>query len=201
MLRRLPLLAILLLALVAVVARPSTEEAGGDRKPASDRQTALLQGGKARYAAYVRAEAASRAERLRAGDPDGAAIHAGRIAPAVRARGADPVPAIGAAAAILSLDAREVGRRPLLDLESHAAGAGAALDGVRDALWARDEALTGEIDERLAHLRAELDAHRRGTGFRSAGALSPGERQRLSAALDALAWRLTVAARTLAGRS
>ena len=191
-------LAVLLLSVAALATRLATEDAGGERHEPDPRQVALLRGGEVRYAAYVRAERASLAERRRAGDHDGAAVHAARIAPALRARGVRPVAVVRAAAGIDSLHPRELGRLPLLEVESHAAGAGAALDAVRDALWARDQALTGTIDERLATVRAELDRHRRGEGFSSAGALGPADRRRLAAALDALAWRLTLAADALA---
>ena len=72
-----------------------------------------------------------------------------------------------------------------------------AFDGVRDALWARDKGLVGSIDERCATLRAELDRHRRGDGFRSATTLPTADRRRLQAALDAWAWRLDLAAERL----
>jgi hypothetical protein len=195
---RLPVLAVVLLAVVALVARPSTDEAGGERKGTTSQQDALLRSGEVRYTAYVRAERASQAERVRAGDPEGASIHANRIAPALRARSGGPLRLVRAAADVLSLDARLIGRQSLLDVESHAAGAGVAFDAVRDALWARDKAMTGAIDERLAGLRAELDRHRRGTGFVSSGALDTADRRRLAAALDALAWRLTLVTERLA---
>ncbi|MBW3615938.1 MAG: hypothetical protein KY439_11630, partial [Actinobacteria bacterium] len=96
----------LLLAAVALVARPSTDEAGGERKAPASPQDALLRSGEVRYAAYVRAERASQAERVRAGDPEGASIHAERIAPALRARSGGPRALARAAADVLSLDAR-----------------------------------------------------------------------------------------------
>ncbi len=198
---RLPVLAVLLLAVVALMGRPSTDEAASERKPPSSAQDALLRGGEGRYAAYVRAERASLVERERAGDPEGATIHANRIAPALRAGSGRALPLVRAAARVLSLDARRIGRQSQLDVESHAAGAGVAFDAARDALWARDRAMTGAIDERLAGLRTELDRHRRGTGFVSSGALDTGERRLLAAALDALAWRLTLAAERLAAQA
>ena len=68
-----------------------------------------------------------------------------------------------------------------------------AFDAIRDAVWARDRGLTGSIDERLAGLRLELDRHRRGRRFRPAATLSTPDRWRLAAALDAYAWRLSLA--------
>ena len=159
----------------------------------------MLVSGRTRYAAYVRAETHRRSASASApGTPRGrASTPAGSSRPAALAPG-EPVAVARAAAAVLSLDARDVGRRALLDVESHAAGAAVAFDAVRDALWARDKGLVGSIDERLAGLRTELDRHRRGEGFRSSGALATADRRRLAAALDAFAWRLDLAADRLA---
>jgi iron uptake system EfeUOB component EfeO/EfeM len=109
-----------------------------------------------------------------------------------------PLAVAHAAARVLSLDARRVTEQPLVDVESHAAGAGIAFDAIRDALWSRDKGLVGSIDERLATVRVELDAHRRGAGFAAAARLPMAERRRLAAALDAFAWRLELAAERLA---
>ena len=191
MLNRRLLLALpaLLLAVVLVV-RPPSGEADGDR-PAN---ASALRSGESRYVAFVRAETASLREGRSAGDDAAERIHLGRLVPTRRARSTEPVTVVRAAAAMLSLDARGVGRTGLLDLENHVHGAGLALDAVRDAMWAADETSVGAIDERLAHVRDEIDRHRVGEGFLSAGALEPGDRRRLAAALDALAWRLTLAA-------
>lgn len=201
MVRRVSLtsLAALLLAAVVLVARPPADEAGGERRVVAP-PVEELRSGQARYAAYVRAETASMRERRAAGDDAGARVHLGRIAPARTARTTRPIPVVRAAAAMLSLDARGVGRAGLLDLEAHAQAAGLAFDAIRDALWARDKGLTGSIDERLANVRAEIDRHRRGEGFVSAGSLRTADRRRLAAALDALAWRLALAAGRLDGR-
>lgn len=187
-----PLIVVLALAALVAIGRPATDRADGERRTDTP-QAGLLRTGEARYAGYVRAERASLRERERAGDPDGARIHLGRLAPARSARSGDPLEVVRAAAAVVSLDARDTGRRGLLDVEMHAAGAGVAFDSVRDAVWARDRGLVGAVDERLAGVRAELDRHRRGEGFLSSGALETGDRRRLAAALDALAWRLSVA--------
>ena len=155
----------------------------------------LLQSGIKRYAAYVREETAS----LRAAEWDkdalGARIYAGRIAPSVEGGVDDPVAVALAAAALLSKDAR--GDTALLDIESHAAGATAAFDAIRDAVWARDRGLVGLVDDRMATLREELDRHRRGAGFVPIARVSPAAKRRLLAALDALAWRYTAATRAL----
>jgi hypothetical protein len=190
----------LLLAAVVLVARPSTDEAGGDRRDPAPALAAELRSGKARYAAFVRAETESLRDRRAAGDDAGVRIHEGRLLPVRRAGTTEPVAVVRAAAAMLSLDARGVGRTGLLDLESHGQAAGLALDGLRDALWAADQGMTGSIDERLANLRAEIDRHRRGEGFVSSGTLQTADRRRLAAALDALAWRLQLAADRLAGQ-
>ena len=191
-------LATLVLAVLAVVARPATDHAGGGERRAPSPQALRLERGETRYAAIVRAETASLRERRAAGDEAGVRIHLGRVAPARRARTSEPHAVVHAAAAVLSLDARGTGRTGLLDLEAHAQGAGLAFDSIREAVWMRDRGLVGSIDERLANLRAELDRHRRGEGFLSSGALGAADRRRLAAALDALAWRLTVAADALA---
>ena len=199
MVRRLPVLLVAALVLaVAIVALAARRSADGDERRADPRQQQMLVSGRTRYAAYVRAETTSLRERERAGDPEGARIHAGRVEPARRAGSREPIAVARAAAGMLSLDARDVGRRSLLDVESHTAGAAVAFDAVRDALWARDKGLVGSIDERLAGLRTELDRHRRGEGFRSSGALATADRRRLAAALDAFAWRLGLAADRLA---
>ena len=185
-----------LLALRAPADRRASASAG--------ETAALLRSGAARYRMYVDAELASWRERSSAGDDGGARIPRGRGAPAMRAGGGrpstDPVGVTHAAALVLSLDARGAGRISLLDVESHTAGAGVAFDAIRDALWARDKGLVGSIDERLANLRTELDGHRRGDAFTSSGALDTAERRRLAAALDALAWRLELAAARLAAK-
>jgi hypothetical protein len=160
----------------------------------------LLRSGALRYAAYLRAEAASLDAARRAGDRLAARMHEGRLAPAggrVPSR-VDAVAAVGAAARLLSLDARRLPTADLLGVEARAAGAAVAFDAIRDALWARDKGLTGSIDERLAGLRAELDRHRRGRRFRAAATLPTAERRRLAAALDAYAWRLSLAAERVA---
>jgi hypothetical protein len=187
--RGLTALLALLLAVVLVV-RPPAGEADGDR-PAN---ASALRSGESRYVAFVRAETASLRAGRSAGDEAAERIHLGRLVPARRARSTEPVTVVRAATAMLSLDARAVGRTGLLDLENHVHGAGLALDAVRDALWATDETMVGAVDERLAHVREEIDRHRVGEGFPSAGALEPADRRRLAAALDALAWRLTLAA-------
>ena len=161
----------------------------------------LLRSGSVRSAAYVRAERASLAAARRGGDTQAVRLHEGRLAPVGgRASGAvDSVAAVRTAAKLLSLDARHAGARELLGVEARAAGAAVAFDAIRDALWARDKGLTGSIDERLAGLRAELDRHRRGSGFRRAATLGTADRRRLAAALDAYAWRLSLAADRVAG--
>lgn len=199
MVRRLPVLLVVALVLaVAIVGLATRRSAGGEERRADPRQEEMLVSGRLRYAAYVRTETASLRERERAGDPEGARIHAGRVEPVRRAGSRHPIAVARAAAGMLSLDARDVGRRALLDVESHTAGAAVAFDAVRDALWARDKGLVGSIDERLAGLRTELGRHRRGEGFRSSGALATADRRRLAAALDAFAWRLGLAADRLA---
>jgi hypothetical protein len=160
----------------------------------------LLRSGAERYGAYLRAEATSLAAARRSGDRVAIRLHEGRLAPAGGRAPArvDAVAAVHAAAPLLSLDARRLGTTDLLDVEARAAGAAIAFDAVRDALWASDKGLTGSIDERLAGLRAELDRHRRGGGFRATAALPTADRRRLAAALDAYAWRLSLAAQRVA---
>ncbi len=155
-----------------------------------------LRAGAVRYAAYLRAEAGSLRVARRDGDRLAVRLHEGRLAPVgVRVRGAvDAVAAVTASARLLSLDARQAGSRDLLGVEARVGGAAVAFDAVRDALWARDKGLTGSIDERLAGLRAELDRHRRGERFRGARTIPTADRRRLAAALDAYAWRLSLAA-------
>jgi hypothetical protein len=162
---------------------------------AQSRPDPLLVSGQQRYDAYVRTERESMRATVAAGDREGARIHRERLRPASVAAGLSsdtPVPlkVARAASQVLSLDGRRAGEVALLDVESHAAGSGVAFDAIRDALWARDKGLVGSIDERLAGLRTELDRHRRGDGFVPAASLAVGDRRRLAAALDALAWRL-----------
>jgi hypothetical protein len=192
------------LATAALTARLQLDDAAQGATAVAPRDpqlVRLLRGGEERYRAYVAVELGSLRERQGAGDAVGARVHRARLAPALAAgRGrprADPISVNRAAARVLSVDARGVGSRPLLDLESRLAGVGAAFDGVRDALWARDQGFVGSIDERLATVRAELDPHRRGTGFVPASRLTLSQRRRLAASLDALAWRLDLAARSL----
>ena len=166
-------------------------DGGSDGRP----EDPLLRSGAARYEAYLRAEAASLRSAQRRGDRLAVRLHTGRLAPA-GGRGherVDPAAAVIAAARLLSLDARNLEKTHLLDVEARVAGAAVAFDAVRDALWARDRGLIGSIDERLAGLRAELDRHRRGAGFRDASSLPTQDRRRLAAALDAYAWRLSLA--------
>jgi hypothetical protein len=162
----------------------------------------LLRSGQARYAAYLRAESASLAGARRHGDRLAVVLHEGRLAPAGGAapRDVDPIGAVVRASRILSLDARHVGDEDLVRAEAHTAGAAIAFDAIRDALWARDKGLTGSLDERLANLRSELDRHRRGQRFADAVSLRTAERRRLAAALDAYAWRLSLAAERVAAR-
>ena len=108
-------------------------------------------------------------------------------------RSSGSLAAVEAAARLLSADARNLPATDLLAVEARVAGAAVAFDAIRDALWARDRGLTGSIDERLAGLRAELDRHRRGHRFRPAAGLRVADRRRLAAALDAYAWRLSLA--------
>ena len=195
--RRLVLIAVPALAAVAAGAGGLAISSESEPKP-----DPLLVSGAQRYEAYVRAERDSMRDMVSAGDTVGARIHRERLRPASVAAGLSdetpgPVAVVSAASRVLSLDGRIVGEVALLDVESHAAGSGVAFDGVRDALWARDKGLVGSIDERLAGLRTELDRHRRGSGFVAARSLRLADRRRLAAALDALAWRLGLAAEKL----
>ena len=191
------------LAIVALFVVSAALGVGLALAPARERETPredpLLRSGEMRYAAYLEAEAASlRAARLRR-DSIAVRLHEGRVAPAGGRLRADPVAAANEAARLLSLDARHAGSRALLGVEARVAGAAVAFDAIRDALWARDKGLTGSIDERLAGLRTELDRHRRGNAFRRASSLTTADRRRLGAALDAYAWRLSLAARRVGG--
>ena len=181
-----------LAAVVLVVVARAPGEAGGERRTAGGEQERLLQRGEVRYGAFVRAERSSLRDRRAAGDEAAVRVHLGRLEPVRRARSTEPAAVVRAAAATVSLDARELGRVGLLDVESHVQGAALAFDAIRDAVWARDQGLAGAVDERVALVREELDRHRRGEGFLSAGAIGPDARRRLAAALDALAWRLTL---------
>ena len=185
------------LVIAVVVVATGLTGAGLTLAPAdeSDPADPLLRSGAARYSAYLHAEAASLAEARRNGDDLAAGLHAGRLAPVGGSlpEAVDPLAATAAAARLLSLDARQVGTKSLLGVEARAAGAAVAFDAIRDAVWARDRGLTGSIDERLAGLRLELDRHRRGRRFRPAATLSTPDRWRLAAALDAYAWRLSLA--------
>lgn len=170
---------------------------------AESRPDPLLVSGEQRYDAYVRTERESMRAMVAVGDDQAARIHRERLRPASVAAGLssdtpEPLKAARAAARVLSLDGRGAGSVALLDVESHAAGSGAAFDAIRDALWASDKGLVGSIDERLAGLRTELDRHRRGSGFAPASSLEVDDRRRLAAALDALAWRLQLATDRLA---
>ncbi|HEV2813189.1 MAG TPA: hypothetical protein VGW10_08065, partial [Solirubrobacteraceae bacterium] len=188
---RLALLAVLALALGAGLTLARASESEPPRAAADP----LLRSGATRYAAYVRAETASLRSARRAGDAVAVRLHEGRLAPAGAERQhVDPAAAVASAARLLSLDARNAGTADLLGVEARAAGAAVAFDAIRDALWARDKGLTGSIDERLAGLRTELDRHRRGNEFRPAAKLPTPDRRRLAAALDAYAWRLSLAA-------
>ncbi|HEV3002359.1 MAG TPA: hypothetical protein VGW75_16575 [Solirubrobacteraceae bacterium] len=195
--RRAALAVAVLAAVLAGVALAPAEH----RERAGAADDPLLRSGAKRYAAYLRSEAASLRAARRAGDVVAVRLHEGRLAPVGGRPPArvDPAGAVSAAARLLSLDARDPAARGLLTLEAHAAGAAVAFDAIRDALWARDKGLTGSLDERLANLRAELDRHRRGRGFRPAATLALADRRRLAAALDAYAWRLSLAARRVAG--
>ncbi len=163
----------------------------------------LLRSGASRHEAWLRAELTSLRAARHTGDRAAVTIHGGRVA-AAQAAGAPERPVDARAVAreaaqLLSLDARGVGTRPLLELEAHAMGAGLAFDGVRDALWeTADKGLVGSIDERIALLRDELDRHRRGASFTPVARITGADRRRLAGALDALAYRLGLAADRLA---
>ena len=185
---------LLILPLAAVAAGFAI--ASADESSPSGRDDALLRSGTLRYTAFLEAESASLRSARRSGDRAAVRLYRGRLAPAgSRPSEVDPVAAVERAASLLSADARRLEDAvPLLDVEARTAGAALAFDAIRDALWAQDKGLTGSIDERLAGLRAELDRHRRGSRFRPASSLSVGDRRRLAAALDAYAWRLSLAA-------
>ena len=186
-------LAVAALAAAGFVLAPAPAREREDPRRGAD---PLLRSGALRYGAYLRAEAASLAAARRSGDRLAVRLHRGRLAPVGgrHPQRVDAVAAVNEAARLLSLDARHTASAGLLDVEARVAGAAIAFDAIRDALWARDKGLTGSIDERLAGLRTELDRHRRGTGFRRAGSLGIADRRRLAAALDAYAWRLSLAA-------
>jgi hypothetical protein len=172
--------------------------ASGSRSTERRGPDPLLAAGAKRYAATMRDERASLQAARAAGDALAVRLHRGRLAPADRAGVADPLAVVRAAVALLSGDARSLGPAvSLLDVEGHAAGTALAFDAIRDAVWARDRGLVGAIDERAAHLRAELDRHRRGQGYRPMPAPGTAARRSLEAALDAWAWRLNVAVTTL----
>jgi iron uptake system EfeUOB component EfeO/EfeM len=192
---------IALIVVPALLAGAAFATAIGAREAEPKPDPLLVSGGK-RYAAYVRAERASMQEMVAVGDGQAARIHRERLRPASVAAGLSseapkPIAVASAASSVLSLDGRRAGEVALLDVESHVAGSGVAFDAVRDALWARDKGLVGSIDERIAGLRTELDRHRRGAGFVPARSLRVADRRRLAAALDALAWRLELAAEKL----
>ena len=179
------------------------DASSGERTALLTQREELLRSGASRHDAWLRAELTSLRAARHSGDRAAVTIHGGRVA-AAKAAGAparrpDARAVAREAAQLLSLDARGVGTRPLLELEAHAMGAGLAFDGVRDALWeTADKGLVGSIDERIALLRDELDRHRRGAAFRPAARLSGADRRRLAGALDALAYRLGLAADRLA---
>lgn len=186
-------LAVISLAVIVLAIAGGVVAAQGQGDPPIE--DPLLVSGAKRYAAYLAEETASLRDRRRAGDLEGERIHRGRIAPSVRVGVDDPLAVTRAAAGLLSGDARDVGAGvDLLDVESHAAGASAAFDTIREAVWARDRGLVGSIDERMATLRAELDRFRRGERFVAADRVAPERLRSLRAALDAWAWRLTLAA-------
>ena len=192
---------VLLIVPVVVVAAAFASALGArESDPGSD---PLLESGGQRYAAYVKAERSSMRAMVAAGDAQAARIHRERLRPTAVAAGlSSDTPGAAevakAAASVLSLDGRRTRLVALLDVESHVAGSGAAFDAIRDAVWAREKSLVGSIDERMAGLRAELDRHRRGSGFVPAASLSRADARRLAAALDALAWRLQLATERLA---
>ena len=193
---------LIVLPVLLVLAGFSATRLAAEEAP--PRPNPLLESGAERYAAYVRAERASMREMVALGDETGARIHRERLRPASVASGLsaeppEPVELARAASSVLSLDGRRAGEVALLDVESHTAGSGVAFDAIRDAVWARDRGLVGSIDERIAGLRAELDRHRRGAGFVPASSLRTADKRRLAAALDALAWRLAIAAERLGG--
>jgi hypothetical protein len=199
--RRRRFIAVALLAVVALAGVGLTLAPARQSPSRAHADDPLLRSGATRYAAHLRAEAGSLAAARRAGDELATRLHQGRLAPVggrVPER-VDAVAAVRTAARLLSLDARRTGSSDLLGVEARAAGAAIAFDAIRDALWARDKGLTGSIDERLAGLRTELDRHRRGERFRAVAGLSTADRRRLAAALDAYAWRLSLAADRVRG--
>ena len=201
MTRSIAIVAVLVLcaALTSVAYALTRDEAPASHRPASD---PLLRSGATRYAAYLRAESASLAGARRSGDAVAVRLHEGRLAPAAGAapRDVDPLAAVREASRLLSLDGRNAGSADLLGVEARIAGAAIAFDAIRDALWARDKGLTGSIDERLAGVRTELARHRRHGRYVRAASLPTADRRRLAAALDAFAWRLTLAAERVARR-
>jgi hypothetical protein len=176
---------------------------GGDAGPAP---APAPEPGLQRYRAYAAAEAASLAERVRAGAYADARVHAGRLAPLARATGAvellavdriEPAraPALGRVAlrsarapvtrtAVVRAAARSLeaarSSADLEDVEARVDGAAVAFDSIRDEVWARDQGLVGSIDERLERVRRELRRER-------------PDARRLDARLHALAWRLELA--------
>src|SRR5688572_13072559 len=142
--RRRVLIVLLVLAAALTGAGLALARGGAEDRdrPAQD---PLLRSGSVRYAAYLRAEAASLKAARGAGDRFAVRLHTGRLAPVagrVPAR-VDPIAAVRAAARLLSLDARNAATADLLGVEARAAGAAVAFDAFRDALWARDKGLTG----------------------------------------------------------
>ena len=169
------------------------EASSGERTALIAERQELLRSGAVRHDAWLRAERASLRAARRSGDRLGMVVHGGRVTAAGGA--GDPLAAARTASAVLARDARALGNGPLLAVEAHAMGAGLAFDGVRDALWeTSDRGLVGSIDQRIAALGDALDRHRRGGGFVPASRLSAAERRRLAGAVDALAYRLGVAA-------
>jgi hypothetical protein len=153
---RVPRIALLACALTAAAAVAAVTVAAawpdgrGSYSPASQ---AALASGTARYAAYVRAELASLEDRRRVGDRAGAAIHEARLAPLgdATARDIDPFAVNRRAAELLEEEAEAPGA----DAEHRVAGAFAAFEAIRDALWrGRRKVLVGRIDERFAAARA-----------------------------------------------
>jgi hypothetical protein len=192
--------AVLVAAAFAVALHLQGDDASSrEREAMMERRQALLRSGMARHESWMEAELQSMRDVEQAGDSDAAEIHRDRLAIAFAAgapkRDPDGLTLTREAAKILSLDARETDRRGLLEIEAHAMGAGLAFDGIRDALWeTADKGLVGSIDERIALVRDELERHRRGEGYVAAGQLSLQDRRRLAGALDALAYRLGLAA-------
>jgi hypothetical protein len=201
------LLVTLPVALLAI-ALPTALHLHGDDAVSRERDALLVKrerlllSGASRHESWMRAELQSMHGVERAGDWDAARLYRDRLAVAFAAGAPKRDPSglmlTRAAASVLSLDARNVGRYGLVQIESHAMGAGLAFDGIRDALWeTADKGLVGSIDERIALLRDELQRHRRGEGYVSSGQLSLEDRRRLAGALDALAYRLVLAGERL----